>query len=126
VRARRAALPPLQSVMELTSAFQPPTRGQAPVSAQAAPPSAGARTRCPASSLWGPVNCHHGELFAGGLFAVVILRLLVSSCHHSSNSQMVEEREAAQPWSMAAWEGWEECLGRALSFSAMKGGNSTA
>jgi hypothetical protein len=42
--ARRELLPPLQSVMELTSAFQPPTRGQAPVSAQAAPSSAGART----------------------------------------------------------------------------------
>ena len=40
--AREASLPPLQSVVELTSAFRPPTRGEAPVTAQAAPSSAGA------------------------------------------------------------------------------------
>ena len=40
--ARRAQLPPLQSVTELTSAAAPPQRGEAPVTAQAAPSSAGA------------------------------------------------------------------------------------
>ena len=39
--ARRAQLPPLQSVTELTSASAPPQRGEAPVTAQAATSSAG-------------------------------------------------------------------------------------
>ncbi len=38
--ARAAALPPLQSVLELTTAFRPPSRGEAPELA-AAPSSAG-------------------------------------------------------------------------------------
>jgi hypothetical protein len=40
-RARQADLPPLQSVLELTTAFKPPQRGEEPVSAQAAPSIAG-------------------------------------------------------------------------------------
>ena len=39
--ARKAQLPPLQSVTELTSAAAPPQRGEVPVTAQAAPSSAG-------------------------------------------------------------------------------------
>lgn len=40
--ARSRELPPLQSVAELTSAFEPPTRGAAPAAASAAPSAAGA------------------------------------------------------------------------------------
>lgn len=40
--ARQMSLPPLQSVVELTTAYQPPQRGEEPVSAQSAPSSAGA------------------------------------------------------------------------------------
>ena len=39
--ARSRELPPLQSVAELTSAFEPPTRGAAPAAASAAPSAAG-------------------------------------------------------------------------------------
>ena len=39
--AREAQLPPLQAVTELTSASAPPQRGEVPVTAEAAPSSAG-------------------------------------------------------------------------------------
>ncbi|KAK9830975.1 hypothetical protein WJX81_004457 [Elliptochloris bilobata] len=39
--ARSRELPPLQSVAEMTTAFQPPTRGVAPAAASAAPSAAG-------------------------------------------------------------------------------------
>ena len=40
--ARSRELPPLQSVAELTSAFEPPTRGAAPAATSGAPSAAGA------------------------------------------------------------------------------------
>lgn len=49
--ARRKSLPPLQSVMDLTTAFQPPQRGEAPVSAEAAPSSAGFTLTSPSIHL---------------------------------------------------------------------------